>query len=92
MVGELKISLWSLGGHDITLTWWIFSGLVYQRFVLKRCTPNGEVGETMCSSLETRLVDDKQLNKIDGPSQKDSKDLTINQSVIETILEVNLKL
>ena len=59
-------------------------------FVIKRCTSNGEVGETMFSSLETWLVDHKQLNKIDRLSQKDSKDLTINQSVVETILEVTL--
>ena len=23
LVGELEISLWSLGGHDMTLTWWM---------------------------------------------------------------------
>ena len=37
----------------------------------------------MCRSLQTPLVDHKQLNKIDGLGQKDSKDITTSQSLAE---------
>ena len=59
------------------------SYLFQQRFHLKRNSPNGEAGETMCRSLQTPLVDHKQLNKIDELGQKDSKDLTTSQSLAE---------
>ena len=56
-----------------------------------RCTPNGEVREIMCSTLETWLVDHNQLNRTDGLGQNDSKDLSINQSVAEQNARDELK-
>ena len=45
----------------------------------------------MCHSLQTQLVDHKQFNNKDNLNQKDSKDSTIKQSLIEYNKRSNLK-